>query len=63
MKVDVDEQAQAAFITLLPREIRAGEVSYTRITLPDIHLDFDASGYLIGIEILDLKKLHPELRE
>lgn len=63
VKVRIDKVAGAAYITLV-KKIKPGEVAKTtRASCQDINLDFDVHGRLLGIEFLDLKKLHPDLAE
>lgn len=62
--VKLDKEAGAAYITLLPREIVKGEVKLTlHADDSDVLLDYDEKGRLIGIEILDLNILHPDVAE
>ena len=63
MRVTYDDAADAAYIQLAD-EIGAGGVPQTRPCNPDevggmVNLDFDASGHLVGIEIMDACKLLP----
>jgi uncharacterized protein YuzE len=66
MKVTYDSTADAAYIYLLAR-IEPGGVKMTYTCDPietnaEINLDFDASGRLIGIEVLGASRtLPPEL--
>jgi Uncharacterized conserved small protein len=66
MRMTYDPEADAAYVYLVD-EIGAGEVERTVPVDPVeiggmINLDFDADGYLLGIEILDASKfLPPEL--
>jgi uncharacterized protein YuzE len=60
--VTYDESVDAAYIYLT--EIRAGEVAKTYCCDPSevdgqIHLDFDADGQLLGIEVLGAKSKLP----
>lgn len=55
MRVDHDEEVDAAYITLA--EIRAGDVTTTVTVTDSINLDFDADGKLVGIEILAARTL------
>ena len=59
--VTFDPQACAAYI-YLKGSMAPGEAVRTVVAAPDINLDFDAQGCLIGIELLDPKLLHPKLR-
>ncbi len=63
MKIDYDESADAAYISLLPI-ITEGVVERTYTCNPEevggeINLDFDGKGRLIGIEVLDARQLLP----
>ena len=66
MRISYDRSADAAYIQLAD-EIGAGGVSFTYGCDPAevdgmIHLDFDADGRLVGIEVLGAStKLPPEL--
>ncbi len=66
MRIEYDREADAAYIQLV-EEIGAGGVHKTVGCDPAevdgmIHLDFDADGRLVGIEVLDASsKLPPEL--
>lgn len=63
MKVRVDKVAGAAYITLV-KEIGKGEVkkSVHFQGRDEIILDFDKEGHLLGIELLNLDRLHPDLK-
>lgn len=61
MKVTYDDSVDAAYIQLVD-EIGAGGVANTYPCEPAevggmINLDFDSSGRLVGIEVLDASKL------
>jgi uncharacterized protein YuzE len=58
MKLVIDTEAGAAYISL--KTIDRKEVTRTKPIEEDINLDFDRHGRLLGIEILDLKKLPKE---
>ena len=64
MKITLDRRADAAYIYL--RDIPPGDVESTYGCDPSeiyghmIHLDFDSSGILIGIEVLDASKALPK---
>lgn len=66
MRVTYDADADAAYIYLVD-QIGAGGVERTVPVDPSeaggmINLDFDVSGYLVGIEVLDASSfLPPEL--
>lgn len=64
MKVRIDKVAGVAYITLV-KEIPAGAVKKTVHFQgrDEIILDFDKDGYLLGIELLNLDRLHPDLAE
>ena len=56
MKITYDGVADAAYI-YLKYPIKAGEVKNTIALNDEIILDFDKNGKLIGIEILNAKKI------
>jgi uncharacterized protein YuzE len=63
IKVTYDSQVDAAYLQLV-EEIGAGGVARTYPLDPSetggmINLDFDASGRLVGIEVMDASKLLP----
>lgn len=61
MHVTYDPDARAAYI-YLKYPIRTGEAMRTLADVASgINLDFDAEGHLIGIELLSLDLLHPDL--
>lgn len=68
MKITYDESVDAAYIQLAD-QVRPGQVSTTYPCDPAevggmIHLDFDAGGLLLGIEVLGARsKLPPEVIE
>jgi len=68
MKITYDETVDAAYI-YLAEQIEPGQVSTTYPCDPAevrgmIHLDFDAGGVLLGIEVLGASsKLPPEVIE
>jgi len=60
MKITYDEQTDAAYI-YLTSDVVTNNVAHTYMCNPlevngQINLDFDLSGKLIGIEILDAKR-------
>lgn len=55
MKIEIDNEADAAYI-YTKSEIEEGEVAKTIEVNESIILDFDSSGKLIGIEILNASK-------
>jgi uncharacterized protein YuzE len=55
--VTVDTESDAAYIYLAGRGKSARTVEATK----DIYLDLDKEGRVIGIELLDLKLLHPSI--
>ena len=64
MSITYDREADAAYIYLVPKEL-ARRVANTYACDPQevkgqIQLDFDESGQLIGIEVLDASRLLPE---
>jgi uncharacterized protein YuzE len=59
--VTFDPEAQAGYI-YLTGSIAPGEAVKTLAVNPDINLDFDAQGHLIGIELLSPALLHPKLK-
>ena len=62
MQVDIDTRDNVAYITLV-RKIDPFESDSQKIVDRNIILDFDKDGRLLGIELLDLKLLHPDLAE
>jgi hypothetical protein len=58
--VTVDHASNAAYI-YLAGPIPPGGVADTVEGAPGINLDFDREGRLLGIELLSLKYLHPNL--
>ncbi len=63
MRVRYDSTVDAAYI-YLATSIAPGAVKNTYVCDPaevhgDIHLDFDASGRLVGIEVLDASRICP----
>ncbi|MGJ4939713.1 DUF2283 domain-containing protein [Bradyrhizobium sp. HKCCYLS1011] len=58
--VTVDRAANAAYI-YITGPIPEGGVAETIEGTPGINLDFDREGRLLGIELLSLKYLHPNL--
>lgn len=58
MKVEYDQQADAMYIRL-----RGGKVIESEKVRPDVVLDFDAQGQLLGIEMLDVSKRNDNPRE
>ena len=68
MRVTYDEEADAAYITLVGRELRPGEAAFQSdmIDTPGdrgtLIADFDIDGRLLGIEVLAASSvLPPEL--
>lgn len=62
-----DDEAEMAYITLLPRWIKEGEIVRTRsetelTNVAHANFDFDGDGKLIGIE-LETHNLHPDIIE
>ena len=55
MRIEFDKEADVAYI-YIQQEIGEGEVARTIEVNESIILDFDASGKLMGIEILNAKK-------
>lgn len=55
MKIEYDREVDAAYICIVP-EIKEGMTKKTVALNEDIILDFDASGKLIGIEVLNASK-------
>lgn len=65
MRVTYDASVDAAYIYLAGDGIGAGEVEFTYACDPNevggmIHLDFDKSGVLLGVEVLAASKLLPK---
>lgn len=58
--VSVDHTANAAYI-YVAGPIPPGGVADTIEGAPGINLDFDRQGRLLGIELLSLEYLHPDL--
>jgi len=62
--ISMDDEAEMAYITLLPRWIGDGEIDRTLTCEGEgVNLDYDKNGKLIGIEILSTSVLHPEMLE
>ena len=64
MRVTYDRSANAAYIYLVPT-VDEGQITKTYACDPieivgQINLDFDASGQLLGIEVLDADRLLSE---
>jgi uncharacterized protein YuzE len=60
MRVKYDRGADAAYISLIER-IAPGEAKRQEVTESGLVLDFDAQGRLLGIEVLDPRRmLRPE---
>lgn len=51
MKLEFDPNADAAYL-----EISDAEVETTRQIEPGIMVDYDASGHIVGIEVLSISK-------
>jgi uncharacterized protein YuzE len=51
MKLEFDPQADAAYL-----EISDAEVETTRQIEPGIMVDYDATGHIVGIEVLAISK-------
>ncbi len=60
LRVNYDAEAGAAYI-YLTGSIGPGGAKRTLFATPQINLDFDAQGCLIGIELLSPSLLHPVL--
>ena len=56
MKIEYDKEADAAYI-YIEHPIGFGQVSKTVELNEDIAIDFDKTGKLLGIEILDASKV------
>lgn len=62
MKLTYDLTVDAGYLELVP--IAAGAVARTEAVTPWLNLDRDASGHLVGLEILDASQhLPPALLE
>lgn len=57
--VTIDTEADAAYIYLVGKR-KPGSTRTVEAT-KSIYLDLDADGRLVGIELLDLKLLHPAI--
>jgi uncharacterized protein YuzE len=55
MKIQYDKDVDAAYI-YLEHPIKEGEVKKTIKVKEDINVDFDDSGRLLGVEILNASK-------
>lgn len=55
MRFEYDEEADAAYVYFV-YPIKDGEAKKTVQVKEGVHLDFDAKGKLLGIEILDASK-------
>jgi uncharacterized protein YuzE len=63
MKVTLDRSTDSAYIYLTELEVEGTVKPYTCDPIEvngQINLDFDSSGRLVGIEVLDAKRLLPE---
>jgi uncharacterized protein YuzE len=60
LRVTHDPDVNASYI-YLTGSTKPGEVKRTISATPEINLDLDASGHLIGIELLGAGLLHPSL--
>ena len=58
MKIEYDQQADATYIRL-----RAGTVAESDEVRPGVVLDFDSSGRVLGIEMIDASELIDNPRE
>ena len=58
MKIEYDQQADAMYIRL-----RAGTVTESDEVRPGVVFDFDASGQVVGIEMLDVSQRTDNPRE
>ena len=56
MKVEYDQDADAAYMCLKDEEIKKGEVDHTLSMSNTVNLDFNKEDKLIGIEILNVSK-------
>ena len=56
MRIEYEKETNTAYI-YVKEEIKPGEARRTNDTIRDLLLDFDVKGRLLGIEILDAKKL------
>jgi uncharacterized protein YuzE len=64
MKVTFDRSSDSAYISLAIVEVEGIAKTYTCDPVEvngQINLDFDFSGRLVGIEVLDAKRLLPSL--
>ena len=58
MKIEYDQQADAMYIRL-----RAGKVAESDEVRPGVVLDFDSSGQVLGIEMIDVSERTDNPRE
>ena len=58
MKIEYDQQADAMYIRL-----RAGTVAESDEVRPGVVLDFDSSGRVLGIEMIDVSERTDNPRE
>ena len=58
MKIEYDQQADAMYIRL-----RAGTVAESDEVRPGVVLDFDSSGRMLGIELIDVSERTDNPRE
>jgi len=56
MRIEYDKEADAGYIYLVD-EIKEGEAAKTIELNSDIILDFDKSGKLLGMEVLNASKV------
>lgn len=61
MNLSTDTEHNVAYLSLC--EITNGEVARTVTVHPNINLDFDAKGALLGVEFLDARTSLARLRE
>ena len=60
MRVTFDEEADAAYIYLIENSIKPLETVLVDGILPEmINMDFDADGRLVGIEVLNARRVLP----
>lgn len=50
MKIEYDPERDLLYISFMDKEVKAAQ---TVTVTPGVHADFDRSGKLIGIEVLD----------
>jgi uncharacterized protein YuzE len=61
LQLNYDEQADSAYVKLNSERVRPINTVACNSPQGEINLDFDSSGLLLGIEIIDCKILIPDI--